>query len=59
MSVRQHSIENQIAVTAADWAMEKILMLGATGREAIAEWHRVNREVLDIAQRPHVRDLPR
>lgn len=59
MSVHRHAVENHIAVATADGASRDMLVLGAPMRDAIAEWHRVYREVQAIARRPDVDDLPR
>jgi hypothetical protein len=52
MSVNQHAVENQIAVMAADEAVQNLLKLGGKPREAIAEWHRVYHDIQRIARMP-------
>lgn len=59
MSISQSNLETRIAWLAADEAAHNVMRLGGRAREAIAEWHRVYREIMDIARRSDVGDLSR
>lgn len=50
MSVRQQTIENQIAVMAADEEHDLVTRLGGSKDDAVRAWHRVLGEILKIAE---------
>jgi hypothetical protein len=54
MSVRQVSVDVQIAAKVAAVEVKTMLRLGATVREAMVSAHRAGEEVLSIARRSDI-----